>query len=336
MRKEVDSDIDGFVFRELHPKVCLGTASDRYAGWIGQVYSERRYDERITRRKKTVGRQAFVEEIVPVESVEEYFHHFSVLELDFTFYRVLVDEEGKPTQNYHVIRAYRNHLNPEDKIILKAPQIFFARKLRRGNVYVDNNQYLNATDFLRQFYEPAVSLLGPLLDGIVFEQEYQRKQDRIDPKDLALELDAFFDAMPRDTRFHVELRTETFLSAPLFSVFKNHGVGQVLSHWTWLPSLKKQFSLSDQRFLNSGRAAIIRLMTPRGIRYEDAYARAHPFNALVEGMASPQMEEETAEIMRAAVNQGVQIHVIINNRAAGNAPLIAQKIARQFLLIYAD
>ncbi len=72
-------------------------------------------------------------------------------------------------------------------------------------------------------------------------------------------------------------------------------------------------------------------MTPRGMRYEDAYARAHPFNALVEGMMTPQMMDETTDIMRTAIEDGVQINVIINNRAGGNAPLIAQKIAKQFL-----
>jgi len=38
-------------------------------------------------------------------------------------------------------------------------------------------------------------------------------------------------------------------------------------------------------------------MTPLGIRYEDAYAQAFPFNKLVEGMMQQEMVEETAELM---------------------------------------
>ena len=72
-------------------------------------------------------------------------------------------------------------------------------------------------------------------------------------------------------------------------------------------------------------------MTPRGMRYEDAYARAHPFSAMKDGMMNPQMVDETADLMRAAVKEDAQINVIINNRAGGNAPLMAQQIARQFL-----
>ena len=72
-------------------------------------------------------------------------------------------------------------------------------------------------------------------------------------------------------------------------------------------------------------------MTPRGMRYEEAYARAHPFNALVNGMKSPGMVEDTTEIIKAAIEAGTRISVIVNNRAAGNAPLLAQQIARGLL-----
>ncbi len=45
----------------------------------------------------------------------------------------------------------------------------------------------------------------------------------------------------------------------------------------------------------------------------------------------PKMVDETAELMWTAVNQGVQVNVIVNNRAGGSAPLIAQKIAERFI-----
>ncbi len=32
-----------FLFRNLHPRVKIGTASDRYAGWLGQIYIQERY-----------------------------------------------------------------------------------------------------------------------------------------------------------------------------------------------------------------------------------------------------------------------------------------------------
>ncbi len=333
MSRRETLNIKEFKFRGLHPNVLVGTASDRYAGWLGQIYSEQRVANRITRRKKTVGGASFVEEVLPVESVEEYFLHFRVLELDFTFYRLLLEENGEPTQNYHVLQKYSQHLQEGDNLILKVPQVICAQKIYRRGQFIENEGYLNNEIFRRQFYEPAVEILGSALTGLIFEQEYQRKKDRVSPEAVANALDTFFEEIPKDNRYHLELRTEPYLSSPVFTVLEKHGVGQVLSHWTWLPSLGKQFSKSGQRFLNSGGQSIVRLMTPRGARYEEAYAKAHPFDSLVDEMLNPNMVRETAELMWTAIDHDVRINIIVNNRAGGNAPLVSQQIAERFLEI---
>jgi uncharacterized protein YecE (DUF72 family) len=332
MGNEKIESIASFQFRDLHPNLFMGTASDRYAGWMGQIYTEERFGRDITRRSKKVGGKTFREEVLPVQSVEEYFRHFRVLELDFTFYLPLLDRVEKPTRVFHLLHTYRQYLKPDDRLVLKAPQVIFARKILRQGKYIENEQYLNPGVFIKQFYEPAIELLAPWLEGIVFEQEYQRKGDRVSPEEQAAELDTFFGAIPGDNRYHVELRTEAFLTGPVFKILEGYGVGQVLSHWTWLPALSKQFALSGKRFLNRN-SSIIRLMTPNGMRYEDAYARAHPFNALIKGMQSPGMVQYTTELIKRGIEEKVRINVIVNNRAGGNAPLIAQQIANGFLAV---
>lgn len=320
----------GFGFRGIHPRIFLGTASDRYAGWIGQIYTPGRYDGRITRRSHKIGAKSFTEEVLPVESVEEYFRHFGALELDYTFYRPLLTAGGEPTENYFVLSKYREHLRPGDRLLLKVPQGVLARRIRRGGAFEANADYLHPDFFTRQFYEPAVEILGPHLCGLIFEQEYQRKQERSSPEELAGALDRFFAAVPADTRYHVELRTESYLHPSVFASLEKHGVGLVLSHWTWLPPLARQFERLGGRFLNSGGDGIVRLMTPHGMRYEEAYARAFPFDRLVEGLASPRMVEETVDLMREAIARERNLYVIVNNRSAGNAPLVAQQIADRF------
>ncbi len=322
--------LDRFLFRDLHPGVCLGTASDRYEGWIGQIYSKDKYLDKISKRPKAVAGQSLTEGVLPVESVEEYFRHFSILELDFTFYALLLDKDLKPTQNYHVLETYRRYISDRDRVILKVPQVIFAQKLWKGGQFSPNPDYLNPDLFTRRFYEPANKVLGNAIHGFVFEQEYQVKKDRTPPEPYAEGLDRFFAQIPREERYHVEVRTESLLTAPYFRVLEKHGLGQVLSHWTWLPPLRKQFQIGAGKFLNGGKQCVIRLMTPLRMRYEEAYVKAHPFDKLVEGMMSPGMVEETAGIMISAVDQGTQANVIINNRAGGNAPLIAQKVAQKF------
>jgi len=319
-----------FDFRHLHPLIRIGTASDRYAGWLGQIYSEERYQGRITRRNKVIGDKPLVEEVLPVDSVEEYFEHFPVLEIDFTFYRPHLDQKGKPTQNYQVLKHYRQYLKEGDHLLLKAPQAVTAPKLRHKGGYRENPAYLNAEVFTSQFYQPATELLGRHLQGFIFEQEYQRKEDRDPVKQVAETLDGFFRKLPGDKRYHLEIRTELYLRDALFAILEKHGVGQVLSHWTWLPPLRKQFAKAGGKSFNSGGQGVIRLLTPLRMRYEDSYLQAYPFDRLVEGMVQPEMILETVDLMWQAVNQGVLLNVIINNRAGGNAPLIAEMVAKKF------
>ncbi|MEN6441866.1 MAG: DUF72 domain-containing protein [Syntrophobacter sp.] len=322
-------DPQGFLFRGLHPSVSLGTASDRYKGWIGQVYSEEFYRGRITSRTKKVARNSFREEVLPVDSVREYFQHFRILEIDYTFYAPLV-ENGKPTQCARTLTEYARHLRPEDRVFLKTPQMFFARKVWRGKDFVPNEHYLAPDAFTHRFYTPAIDILGPGLKGFIFEQEYQRKDARVSPVALAGELDEFFGAIPGDPRYHIELRTEAYLCKPVLDVLRRHGVGQVLSHWTWLPNLKRQRAKSGGDFISAGGQTVIRLMTPLGVRYEDAYAKAFPFDRIVDDMLQPGMVPQTAELMWEAISEGKEINVIINNRAGGNAPLIARQLALKF------
>lgn len=323
--------LETFTFRNLHLQILIGTASDRYAGWLGQIYSHHRYAGRITKRTKIIAGKSFIEEVLPVDSVEEYFEHFSVLELDFTFYQPLLDQHSQPTQNYQVLKTYSGHLKEGDRIILKVPQMITAQKIRRGGQHLKNEAYLSPAIFNKQFYDPAVNLLGANLTGFIFEQEYQRKEDRAPVNEMAQALDMFFSQIPKDSRYHLELRTDLYLRDQVFKVLAKHGVGQVFSHWTWLPPLRKQLAKADGRFFNEGNECVIRLLTPWGMRYEDSFEKAYPFDRLVEGMMAPEMILETVDIIKGAIEKGMLVNLIINNRAGGNAPLIAQIIAKKFM-----
>ena len=321
----------GFRFREVHPSLFIGTMSDRYAGWIGQVYTREKYAARISRRTKKLRSAQFVEEVLPVESVAEYYTHFPVLEIDFTFYRSLLDRKGNPTQNYHVLRSYRQHMTEDDRVFLKVPQAVCARKVRKGGAYVPNPDYLDAGLYTDGFFAPACEILGEALHGLIFEQEYQRRDEQTPPEVMAEEWDRFFEKVPRDPRRHLEIRTGRLLSQALFDVLGKHGVGQVLSHWTWLPSLRAQWEKSGGGLPSEDGSQVVRLVTPRGKTYEETYSAAHPFDAMVEGMLHDGTVEETVEIIRGVVQRGIRLYLFINNRAGGNAPLIAQRIAREFM-----
>ncbi len=97
------------------------------------------------------------------------------------------------------------------------------------------------------------------------------------------------------------------------------------------PRLRRQFARAGHKVFNSKRELIIRLVTPIDMRYEVAYAKAHPFDKMVEGMLQPKMIEETAKLMHKGIEMGGKVNVLVNNRTGGNAPLIAQMIADKFI-----
>ena len=74
---------------------------------------------------------------------------------------------------------------------------------------------------------------------------------------------------------------------------------------------------------------MIRLVTPLRMNYEDSYAKAFPFDRMVDGMMNPEMIDDTIEIIREGIRQRKRMRLIVNNRAGGNAPMIAQQIAKK-------
>jgi hypothetical protein len=133
MAKPPESRSRSFLFRELPRSILIGTASDRYAGWSGRIFSEGRYEKGIKRRSHKGGDKTFIEEILPAESVTGYFKHFPLLEIDYTFYRLLLERDGKSSQNFNVLRNDRRHMKEEDLLLLRVSQVIIARGLRRGS-----------------------------------------------------------------------------------------------------------------------------------------------------------------------------------------------------------
>ena len=328
------SDTDHYKFRNLHPHVRFGTASDRYAGWIGQIYPKVPYADRISTRTRTLGGETFEERQVPIDSVHAYFQHFEVLELDFTFYRPLL-EEDEPSSNYFVLSKYLDHAPNDASFLIKAPQQFFARTLRRSGSFVDNPDFLDAEGYVNSFHEPAVELMGDRLDGIIFQQEYQRVADSPSPDANIKQLDNFFSALPSDAQFHLELRSEHLLSNSYFDWLDTRGLGHVFSHWTWLPAIRKQWSMCGERFTAANDQVVSRLLTPRNVKYADAYAKAYPFDAPVSELSESEQANDmvldaTALAYRAEA-ENATLNVIANNRAWGNAPDLARSIAHRIL-----
>ncbi|MEP0546426.1 MAG: DUF72 domain-containing protein [Rhodothermales bacterium] len=332
------ADLARYDFRHVHPRLAFGTASDRYAAWIGQVYPERWRGE-IQTRKKRVGRDTFEERQLPIASVADYFEHFSVLEIDFTFYRPLLEDDGEPGSNYFVLQTYAEHAPDHARFLLKAPQAYAARTLRRGGKggprYEDNPTYLDADAFTRQFLEPAAKLLGDRLRGVLFEQEYTRVAESPEPDTFVANLDGFFRDVPNDVPIHLEVRSPHLIVPAYVDWLAARGLGFVFSHWQYLPAIKEQWERVGGRLTSANGDVVLRLLNPRGMAYGEAFAAAYPFEGPAEALAGTtqarQMVDEATALAYRTIDADGTLLVIANNRAWGNSPDLAAAVAARFL-----
>ena len=332
-RKAADYD-----FRSFSEATRFGTASDRYAGWIGQIYPES-YEQELNSRSRKLGGKSYQERTLPIRSVADYFEHFNVLEIDFTYYRPLLNNDLTPSNNSFVLEQYAAFSPAEARFILKAPQQYFTRTLRRSRqgetFYEENPDFLNAEAYMKQFIEPALSILGDRLIGIILEQSYQRVSDSPSEEQNIAELDSFFKNVSDEVQSHLEIRSPHLLTPAYFAWLESNGLGFVFSHWTWLPAIREQWTRCNKGFSASDRNAIVRLLTPLRLTYAKAYEQAYPFDkpvdAIVNSEGGKNMILDVTALAFQANKQGAVLNIIANNRAWGNSPALAQAIAYRII-----
>ena len=323
-------------FRNLGDHVRMGTASDRYASWRGQIYSPR-WDDEIKKSKKTLAGKKYDVEQVPIDSIEEYYEHFTVSELDFTFYAPLFREDGGPSRTFGTLDHYAHFAPAEARFLLKAPQEFSARKVRRrgkedGKVrWIHNENYLNARAFDERFLTPAMELLGDRLTGIIFEQEKIWPNERPTPEEFVSDLEQFFRDVPANVQFHLEMRT-TALHVPLYlDWLGDNGHGFVFSHSNGQKPLREQWQYVGERFTAANGEAVVRLLTPLSLTYPQAFDLTHPFDKVVPEIANSAegraMVDDAVALIEAALEHHKVVNMVLNNRAYGNAPDLGREIA---------
>ena len=317
-------------FRDVAPGVHFATASDRYAAWVGQIYSPvQKYP--ISKTKKTIRGQTFMEEKLPVRSVAEYFEHYSAIELDFTFYAYLLDRDGAPTRSHAPLAEYAKWLPADALVVLKVPETICATRrlsFESGHRTIEKNpDFLNPTAFVDQFFRPAIALLGDRIVSFSFEKGYQRKAESCTAADNIQQLETFFSTVPDDDRYHIEERTDRLKTPDYFAFLREHQIGNIFSHWTWLPNLKRQWDQAGG-FTNP-RISVTRLLTPLQMAYEESYARYYPFSQLKDEVMP--MYSDAAFLIREGLEIDLPTITVVNNRAGGNANEVSRRVRDELL-----
>ncbi len=291
----------------LSPLIRLGTSTWTYEGWQGQVYLKKY-------AKTTFARECLGEYC-------QYLHNgepcFRTVGNDSTFYR-------PPTANQ--LRHYLNQIPEDFEMCFKVweditvPQ--WARQSRYGvKAGQPNPRFLDAKLFNDLVLAPyREAKFEPYTGPFLFE--FQRHG--MSSEEFCSRLDTFFGQLPKDFRYAVEIRNAGLFSPDYRTVLAHHGVAHVYNHWSYMPPIREQHQLMEERF--TAPFTVLRLLTPLKMSYETAKKRAEPYNQIVGELS--EMRRDSVNLVKTAIEKNRQAYVIVNNRLEGNAPLTIQALMR--------
>jgi uncharacterized protein YecE (DUF72 family) len=290
----------------LSPFIHFGTSTWAYEGWQGIVYHKPYPKKRF--------KQDCLAEYAEYEYEEERI--FRTVGFDFTFY-------GPPSAD--LLRHYAAQL-PQgfracSKVWEEITVPVYPAGLRYRKKAGPNPHFLDVDYFLEMVLPPFDEAFRDHTGPFMFE--FQRSG--IEPENFLPQLDHFLSRLPKQYQYAVEVRTPSLLGARYHDTLKAHGVAHVYNHLFGMPSLMDQHHALGQSFPT--QFTVLRLLTPRTMKYHDAVKAYEPYNKLVKPL--PDMRQETLTLIDQAVTEEVRAHVLVNNRSEGSAPLTIQALVDQ-------
>lgn len=284
--------------------VRWGASTWTYPEWRGIVY------------QKTYTQKSF-----KTESLQEYagFAPFSTVGIDNTFYA---------PPNPFVLASYSKYLPAGFKCVSKVWEEMTVPKWGKQPRYGkkagrENPHFLDAekfkTEVLAVYEKSFKEHAGPLV--FEFGEMYP---PTVPSLQFFLEkLDKFFEKLPNDFQYAVEIRNKSFLQPAYFETLRRHNVCHVFNHWTKMPALREQMMAAGNSPFTAN-FAIARLLTPLGIKYEDAVEMNAPYDGIKARL--PEMRNDVERLIEQAVDFDTLLYILVNNRSEGCAPLTVREL----------
>lgn len=279
----------------LPTQIHFGTSSWTYPGWQGLVYS-----------------RSYPKTGAGPRMLEEYarFPLFRTVGIDSTFYRPPSDT---------TLRRYAAALPAGFPCLSKVwDQITVHTHSEPRNprhAGEPNSDFLNADRFLAEVLEPYLTNFGDNMGPFIFEFQAIHRDAKMSPQLFADLLDRFFERLPTDVQYAVEVRNEEFLHPAYFAVLREHGVGHVFNNWTRMPAVGEQLLLEDSI---TAPFVVSRALLRAGRSYQEAVDRFAPYDRVQE--VNKRLRTDLVRLIEIAVDARIPAYLLVNNRAEGSAP----------------
>jgi uncharacterized protein YecE (DUF72 family) len=288
--------------------IRMGTSSWSFPGWAGLVWAEQYSENRLAQH-----------------GLAAYANHplLRAVGVDRTYYRPM-DEVA--------LRAFREAVSSDFRFVVKAHEWVTMAQLPRHARYGahagrPSPHFLDPEYTTREIVAPLVAALGETLGAVLFQFPPQDSRtwggsETCGRDAIAERLGRFFDALPSDVPYSVEIRTAQWLTPEYVDALYQSGVSHCLSVHPRMPTLQAQAALAAKTF---SRGIVCRWNLSGDQAYEAARTRYSPFNALVD--EDPATRNWIARMALRGGELGYPVHVIVNNKAEGSAPLSIIEVA---------
>ncbi len=289
--------------RAVPAGVRFGTSSWNYPGWKGLVYGGE-----------------YPRNGAAAAMLAEYarFPLFGTVGIDSSFY-------GPPTPATYA--RYARALPPGFPCVAKVWDRItvhtFAKAREPARAGQPNPEFLNPALFLDEVWGPAREHFGAHQGPLVFEFQAIAREDRVSPEGFAERLDRFFEALPREGRYAVEVRNPEFLIPAYFAVLRGHDVAHVFNAWTRMPTMGEQLDLPGS--VTAGFLVARALLRP-GRAYADAVDAFAPYDRVRD--PNPELRIDLVRLARTAERLRIPAYLLVNNRAEGSAPYTIIEVVR--------
>lgn len=282
----------------LPPTLRMGTSSWSFPGWRGIVYPGTSSTTQLAR-----------------EGLRDYAKHplLRTVGIDRTYYAPVGNEEWE---------RYAAQLPPDFVCCIKAPASITSYTVPGAGVPQPNPDFLSADRLLEELIVPCRRHFAAHTGPIILQFPPISRRAPLDPSAFAEMLDAFFDRLPRDAEYAVEIRDRSLLTENYRRVIARNGAVHVCNYWSAMPMPGEQADLSDH---TSAPFTMVRLLVRPGTRYEQQRQTMTPFNRIVQ--QDEHMRRDTVDVLRRAAAAGQRAYLLVNNKAEGSSPLTIEALA---------
>ena len=285
------------IAHRLPPRIFFGTSSWSYPEWAGLVYDRRASASVLAR-----------------EGLAEYARHplLTTVGIDRGFYAPIPQRD---------LEEYGRQLPPGFLCLTKAPAAVTDVVVREGSSRRSNPDYLNASRFVDDMLGLFRASFSEHSGPFVLQFPPAPEGARPSPAEFAQALDRFMEELPGDLRYAVELREARLLTSEYGRVLARRGVSHVYNLATSMPLPAEQ----AEAIAPAAAFAVIRLLLPPSMRYEERRAALAPFDRIRD--SDPALRRQVAGLASRLAGSGRDVFVLVNNKVEGCAPATIRALA---------